>query len=78
MEAVRIPDTTYIRDIHSKALLNTDKKALHEYLMKKEIAKKQNEKSEQITERISNLENEINLIKNILMDLKKSLIKDAN
>lgn len=73
METVKIPDTTYVRDIHSKALLNTDKRALHEYLMKKEIAKKQNEKTEQFNERLTNLENDIATIKNILIGLSTRL-----
>jgi hypothetical protein len=35
---VRIEDTSLIRDIHSKAILNTDKAGLNDYLMKREIA----------------------------------------
>ena len=38
---VRIGETALIRDIHSKAILNTDKAGLNDYLMKRVIAKKQ-------------------------------------
>ena len=78
METVRIPETSYVRDIHSKALLNTDKKALQEYLLKKEIAKKQNEKSDLLNARLEKLEDDMNMIKTILLDIEKSLIKNAN
>jgi hypothetical protein len=67
-----------VRDIHSKALLNTDKKALQEYLLKKEIAKKQNEKSDLLNARLEKLEDDMNMIKTILLDIEKSLIKNVN
>jgi hypothetical protein len=78
METVRIPETSYVRDIHSKALLNTDKKALQEYLLKKEIAKKQNEKSDLLNARLEKLEDDMNMIKTILLDIEKSLTKNVN
>jgi hypothetical protein len=78
METVKIPDTFYVRDIHSKALLNTDKKGLNEYLIQKEIAKKQNEKSKRLNEKIEKLEEDVFLIKNILLELKTSLVKNAD
>jgi hypothetical protein len=40
MSLVRIKDTQLVRDIHSKAVLNTDRQALDEYLVKREIAKR--------------------------------------
>jgi hypothetical protein len=73
MEKVKIPETSYVRDINSKALLNTDKKALQEYLLKREIAKKQNEKAILLDNRIEKIENDVLTIKNLLLELKINL-----
>lgn len=78
MTTVTIPETSFVRDIHSKALLNTNKNELNEYLMKKEIAKKQQENSNLLTNKVDKLESEIFEIKNVLLQIQKSLIKDAN
>ena len=59
MKQVQIPDTSYVRDIHSKAILNTDKKGLNEYLMKRDLARKQKGEQEQTKERLEKLENDI-------------------
>ena len=66
---VRIEDTALIRDIHSKAILNTDRAGLNEYLMKREIAKKQ--QAEQIAnkDRLDKLENDMSEIKSLLRDI---------
>ena len=61
------------RETHSKAILNTDKKALDEYLIKKEIAKKSTEKTELMNLRIANLEKDVKDIKDILLDIKIGL-----
>ena len=73
MTEIPIPDTKLVRDIHSKAILNTDKKALDEYLIKKEIAKKSTEKTELMNLRIANLEKDVKDIKDILLDIKIGL-----
>lgn len=73
MREISIPETKFVRDIHSKAILNTDKKALDEYLIKKEIAKKSTEKTELMNLRIANLEKDVKDIKDILLDIKIGL-----
>lgn len=73
MTVVKIPDTHYVRDIHSKALLNTDKKSLNKYLMEKEIAKKQSEKAQQIDNRLSSLELQLSVIQELLIKLTTRL-----
>lgn len=73
MKEISIPETKFARDIHSKAILNTDKKALDEYLIKKEIAKKSTEKTELMNLRIANLEKDVKDIKDILLDIKIGL-----
>jgi hypothetical protein len=66
---VRIQDTPLIRDIHSKAILNTDKAGLNDYLMKREIAKKQQTEQVQNKDRLTKLEEDMSEIKNLLVQL---------
>lgn len=78
MTEVPIPDTKLVRDIHSKALLNTDKNGLNEYLLKRELAKKELQEKEQYNNRILNLENDMKLIKSLLIEIKTGLDKNDN
>jgi len=66
---VRIEDTSLIRDIHSKAILNTDRAGLDEYLMKREIAKKQQAEQVANKDRLDKLENDMSEIKSLLRDI---------
>jgi hypothetical protein len=66
---VRIGDTALIRDIHSKAILNTDKAGLNDYLMKREIAKKQQSEQEQTKNRLIQIEEDMSEIKMLLHQL---------
>ena len=68
-DLVQIPDTTMVRDIHSKALLNTDRAGLNEYYMKREIAKKQNSAQVETKQRLDTIESEMQEIKSLLRDL---------
>jgi hypothetical protein len=72
MKQVQIPDTPYVRDIHSKAILNTDKKGLNEYLMKRDLARKQKGEQEQTKERLEKLENDIQEIKELLLKMSST------
>ena len=72
MKQVQIPDTLYVRDIHSKAILNTDKKGLNEYLMIRYIARKQKGEQEQTKERLEKLENDIQEIKELLLKMSST------
>lgn len=67
---VKIPDTGFVRDIHSKAILNTDKKALKEYLFKKELAKEQNKEKEETKLRLNQIEQDMSEIKQLILELK--------
>ena len=71
MKYVEITDTSYIRDVNSKAILNTDKKGLNEYLMKKEIAKKKKNEEDEIKNRLSKLEQDIQQIKDLLLKMSR-------
>lgn len=72
MKQVQIPDTSYVRDIHSKAILNTDKKGLNEYLMKRDIARKQKGEQDLTKERLEKLENDIQEIKELLLKMSST------
>ena len=56
MEKVNIPQTPYYRDLHSKAILNTDKRSRDKYLMDREIALKEKAEKDANVERIDKLE----------------------
>ena len=66
---VQIQDTSLIRDIHSKAILNTDKAGLNDYLMKREIAKKQQLEQQQTKNRLTQIEEDMSEIKMLLHQL---------
>jgi hypothetical protein len=66
---VRIKDTSLVRDIHSKAVLNTDKAGLNDYMMKREIAKKQQEEQSETKMRLAQLEQDMSEIKNLLIEI---------
>lgn len=65
-----------VRDTHSKAILNTDKKALSDYLMKVEISKRQIAEKEEAKMRLQNLEEEMLEIKSLLMEIVQ--IRNSN
>jgi hypothetical protein len=76
MALVQIKDKeNLVRDIHSKAVLSTDKNGLQEYLMKREIAKKQNEEKEETKMRLIQLEQDITDIKSLLMEIAELRFK---
>ncbi len=58
-----------IRDINSKAVLNTDKAGLNDYMMKREIAKKQKEEQTETKMRLAQLEQDMSEIKNMLIEI---------
>lgn len=67
---IRIEDNkNLVRDIHSKAVLNTDRNGLNEYLMKRELAKKQQLEKEENKLRLEKLENDMAEIKSLLQDI---------
>ena len=58
-----------IRDMNSKAVLNTDKAGLNDYMMKREIAKKQQEEQSETKMRVAQLEEDLTEIKNLLIEI---------
>lgn len=58
-----------VRDTRSKAVLNNDRKALDEYQMKVEIAKRQNAEKEETKMRLTKLEENMSEIKTLLLEI---------
>jgi len=58
-----------IRDMNSKAVLNTDKAGLNDYMMKREIAKKQLSEQSETKMRLAQLEQDMSEIKNLLIEI---------
>lgn len=58
-----------IRDMSSKAVLNTDRAGLNDYMMKREIAKKQQNEQSETKMRLMQLEQDMSEIKSLLQDI---------
>jgi len=58
-----------VRDTYSKAILNTDRKALEEYHRQREIIRKEIEEKKEMRDRVANLENNMQEIKSLLLEL---------
>lgn len=69
-DLVQIVDNKHlVRDIQSKAILNTDKAGLDDYLMKRQIALKQQSEKVETNNRLQKLEQDMSEIKSMLMDI---------
>ena len=67
-----------IRDMNSKAVLNTDKEGLQDYLRKREVAKKQQEEQSETKSRLTKIEQDMSEIKNLLQTIANSGLRDGN
>lgn len=65
-----------VRDTRSKAILNTDRKALEEYQLKVELARRQNAEKEETKMRLQKLEEDMTQIKNLLLEIAQ--IRNSN
>ena len=78
MKVVQTEDKSFVRDIHSKALINTDRIALENHRKKRQIERQQAQKWQQMeikVEELNNMRNEILEIKGLLQEVlnKKEL-----
>ena len=78
MEVIQTEDTSFVRDLHSKALINTDRVALENHRKRKKIEIQQAQKWHQMeikVEELNNMRNEILEIKGLLQEVlnKKEL-----
>jgi hypothetical protein len=70
MSTIAIKDNNkLIRDVHSKAVLNTDRNALQEYYAKRNIIKKEQEEKTETKIRLAKLESDMQDIKNLLVEI---------
>jgi hypothetical protein len=70
MTLVRIKDhPALVRDIHSKALLNTDRNALEEYQARVEYARQQQAEKKETQMRLQKLEQNMDEIRSLLADI---------
>ena len=78
MEVVQTEDRSFVRDLHSKALINTDRVALENHRKKRQMEIQQARKWQQMeikVEELNNMRNEILEIKGLLQEVlnKKEL-----
>mgnify|MGYP003970558475 CR=1 FL=1 len=78
MELIQTEDTSFVRDLHSKALINTDRVALENHRKRKQVELQQARKWQQMeikVEELNNMRNEILEIKGLLQEVlnKKEL-----
>jgi len=78
MKVIQTEDTSFVRDLHSKALINTDRVALENHRKRKQIEIQQTRKWQQMetkVEELNNMRNEILEIKGLLQEVlnKKEL-----
>ena len=78
MKVVQTEDNSFVRDLHSKALINTDRVALENHRKKRQIEIQQSKKWQQMetkVEELNNMRNEILEIKSLLQEVlnKKEL-----
>ena len=78
MKVIQTEDNSFVRDLHSKALINTDRVALENHRKKRQIEIQQAQKWQQMeikVEELNNMRNEILEIKGLLQEVlnKKEL-----
>ena len=78
MKVIQTEDNSFVRDLHSKALINTDRVALENHRKKRQMEIQQARKWQQMetkVEELNNVRNEILEIKGLLQEVlnKKEL-----
>ena len=78
MNVIQTEDNSFVRDLHSKALINTDRIALENHRKKRQIEMQQARKWQQMetkVEELNNMRNEILEIRGLLQEVlnKKEL-----
>jgi len=78
MKVIQTENTSFVRDLHSKALINTNRVALENHRKRKQIEIQQAQKWQQMetkVEELNNVRNEILEIKGLLQEVlnKKEL-----
>ncbi len=66
MEVIQTEDTSFVRDLHSKALINTDRVALENYRKRKQIEIQQAQRWQQMETKVE----ELNIMKDEILEIK--------
>ena len=72
MEVIQTEDISFVRDLHSKALINTDRVALENHRKRKQIEIQQDQRWQQMenkVEELNNVKNEMLEIKGLIQEL---------
>lgn len=75
---IPVPGTKFVRDTETGAILNTDKADLIDYQVKKEMRIADRMEKENTKQKISQIENDIKEIKDLLVQLAKMRETNAN
>jgi len=74
MEVVQTEDRSFVRDLHSKALINTDRVALENHRKKRQIEIQQAQKWQQMETKVE----ELNIMRNEILEIKGLLQEVLN
>ena len=74
MEVIQTEDTSFVRDLHSKALINTDRVALENHRKRKKIEIQQARKWQQMETKVE----ELNIMRNEILEIKGLLQEVLN
>ena len=66
---VPITDTLFVRDVNSKAILNTDRVGLQNYYTQRELYRKEQAEKIEASNRLTQLEEDMSEIKTMLREL---------
>lgn len=69
MSLVQIPETTFVRDTASMALINQDKNGLDAYIKQRNVLFAQKQEINSIKSDIQNIRGDMQEIKNLMMQL---------
>ena len=69
MDTVKVTGTSFVRDINTRALINTDEMAKNEYYSKARLIKNQKEEINKVKSDIDSVKQDVSEIKTLLLKL---------
>jgi hypothetical protein len=69
MHLVKIPNTNFVRDIDSMALINQDNSGLQDYMNKRKVLAFQKDEINKVKSEISELKQDVNELKSLILQL---------
>ena len=74
MNVIQTEDNSFVRDLHSKALINTDRIALENHRRKRQVEKQQAQRLQEMEIKVE----ELVTVKNEMLEIKSLLQKLVN